>query len=410
MLNKSLPKRYLKSRKAFALITISIFILNKTAFSQRPQLKIKLQEVAAGFTSPVAFANAGDGSNRLFIAEQSGKIKIIKKGGVLPAPFLDVSKKLDRLNFAYSEEGLLGLAFHPNYKNNRRFFIYYSAPAIDKNSDHLSVVAEYQTSDNDDVADGTSEKIVMVIAQPESNHNGGHLAFGPDGMLYIGLGDGGGGGDRHGSIGNGQDLNTLLGKILRIDVDKKSPYQIPPDNPFIKPGMKPEIYAYGLRNPWKFSFDRVTGNLFCGDVGQNKFEEVNIIEKGGNYGWRIMEGNHCFNPEANCDENNLELPIDEYPHSEGISITGGFMYRGNTFPSMHGYYFFADWNGSLWALKKEAAQQWKKFDVVANENKTNDIGCKINSFGEDENGEIFIVTQRSFGPKSATGVVYKIGW
>lgn len=399
--------QFLKGR---LYVIVTLFFFSSNIFSQRPQLKIKLQEVARGFTSPVAFDNAGDGSNRLFIVEQSGKIKVIKNGMVLEKPFLDVAKKLDHLSFAYSEKGLLGLAFHPDYKNNKRFFIYYSAPTPNENDDHVSVVAEYKVSANADVADVASEKIIMVFAQPESNHNGGHIAFGPDGMLYIGSGDGGGGGDRHGSIGNGQNLNTLLGKILRIDVNKKPPYEIPPDNSFIKQGMKPEIFAYGLRNPWKFSFDKATGKLFCADVGQNKFEEIDIIEKGKNYGWRIMEGSHCFNPENNCDMTDLVLPIDEYPHSEGISITGGFMYRGKSFPSMHGYYFFGDWNGNLWALKQDAQRAWKKFDVIANENKSTDIGAKINSFGEDENGDIYVVTQRMFGPKSSTGVIYKIVW
>ncbi len=387
-----------------------LFLIPCAALCQRPQLKIKLLEIASGFTSPVAFAVAGDGTNRLFIVEQSGRIKIIKSQNVLPVPFLDLSKKLDRLNIAYSEEGVLGLAFHPEYKTNGRFFVYYSAPAINPSDDHASIISEFKVSLNADVADAGSEKIIMVIAQPESNHNGGMIAFGPDNMLYIGTGDGGGGGDRHGNIGNGQDLNSLLGKILRIDVDKKVPYQIPTDNPFIKPGCKPEVFAYGLRNPWKFSFDRVTGKLFCGDVGQNKFEETNVIEKGKNYGWRIMEANHCFNPEVNCESANLELPIDEYSHTEGNSITGGFVYRGKSFPSMHGYYIFGDWSGKVWALKKDSQQAWKKFDVISEGNKSNDLNKKVNSFGEDENGELYIITQNGFGPKSKTGSVYKITW
>jgi len=226
-----------------------VFLLAFTAFNLPQQkLTVKLKLVAKDFVGPVAMESPKDGSKRLFICEQTGKIKIIKNGLVLDKPFLDVGSKLDNVNKAYSEKGLLGMAFHPKFKSNGKFYIYYSAKESDKTYDHKSILAEYKASG--DIADPKSEKIILEIKQPESNHNGGQLCFGPDGFLYIGSGDGGGAGDQHGSIGNGQDLNTLLGKILRIDVDSKIPYAIPPDNPFAKnPKAKPEIWAYGLRNP-----------------------------------------------------------------------------------------------------------------------------------------------------------------
>jgi len=376
-----------------------------------PPLHIKLQLISKGFTSPVGMASPKDGSKRIFIIEQGGKIKVIKNGTLLPTPFLSISDRLDGLNIAYSEKGLLGLAFHPNYKTNGRFFVYYSAPFSNKNFDHKSVLAEFKVSAaNPDVAEHTGTTI-LEIPEPESNHNGGCLQFGKDGYLYIGVGDGGGAGDRHGSNGNGQNLNTWLGKILRIDVDSKKPYAIPADNPFVKNSeAKPEIYAYGLRNPWRFSFDRIAGTLYCGDVGQDSWEEIDIIEKGKNYGWRLMEGAHCFNPASNCNTGGLTLPIDEYNHETGISICGGYMYRGAMFPSLHGNYFFSDWSGKMFYLKQQTDRSWQRGEVIADDNKSNDMGAKINSMGEDENGEVYIITQHLIGPKSPTGAVYRIGF
>jgi glucose/arabinose dehydrogenase len=391
-----------------AAILFFSFSRNKNLTSD---INLKLKLVSKGFTSPVGMASPKDGSNRLFVIEQRGKIKIIEKSVVLSIPFLDVSDKMDELNIGYSEKGLLGLAFHPQYKKNGRFFIYYSAPYSDKNYDHKSILAEYHDSaSNPNVADLKEERL-MEIPEPESNHNGGCIQFGKDGFLYIGVGDGGGAGDEHWSNGNGQNLNTWLGKILRIDVDSKHPYAIPADNPFIgRNDVKQEIYAYGLRNPWRFSFDKVTGKLYCGDVGQNKWEETDIIEKGKNYGWRLMEGMHCFNPSANCKTEGLTLPIDEYNHETGISICGGYMYRGLKFPSLHGYYIFGDWNGKLFYLKQDKSSNWNRGEIHLDNSNSNDIGAKLNSFGEDENGEIYLITQHLFGPKSPTGAVYQIGF
>lgn len=398
------------SVKIFLLILVSIIFSFGSGFHKQSasgKLQIKLIQVGKGFVSPIGMAAPDDGTNRLFIQEQQGKIKVIRNGAVLLEPFLDLSSKIGSLNPAYSEKGLLGLVFHPDYKTNGRFFVNYSAPQAGKDMDHTSIVAEYKVSPENPDKAVPKERILMVIAQPEGNHNGGQLAFGPDGYLYLGFGDGGGANDEHGTSGNGQDMNSLLGKILRIDVNGKEPYEIPSDNPFIGKDAKPEIWAYGLRNPWRFSFDKVTGRLFCADVGQNKYEEIDLIEKGKNYGWRIMEGNHCFNPERNCDLNGLTLPIYEYDHAVGISVTGGYMYRGKSYPSIHGNYFYGDWTGKLFALKK-TGNTWINYEVVADGKKTNDIGSKINSFGTDANGEIYIVTQTLFGPKSPTGKIYRI--
>ncbi|MDQ3049578.1 MAG: PQQ-dependent sugar dehydrogenase [Bacteroidota bacterium] len=393
--------------KYILLLTSCCFSV--TAFSQSENVHIKLSTIATGFTSPVGMAAPNDGTGRIFVFEQGGKIKIVKNGKVNKDPFLDISSRLDGLNIAYSEKGLLGMAFHPDYKSNGRFFVYYSAPNKLPKFDHKSVVAEYKVSAaNADQAD-MKEIIIMEILQPESNHNGGMLAFGPDGFLYIGTGDGGGANDEHGTIGNGQDLNTLLGKILRIDINKEKPYGIPADNPFVgKSNHRGEIYAYGLRNPWRFSFDNLNGKLFCGDVGQNKYEEINIIEKGGNYGWRIMEGFHCFNPSSGCDKTGLKLPIAEYDHDTGISICGGHIYRGNSYPSLHGFYFYGDWSGKLFCLKRSPDNTWKKINVNVNGTSSNDINGKLNSMGEDANGDVYLLTQRMFGPRSTTGVLMKI--
>lgn len=375
-------------------------------------IHLNLKLISKGFTSPVGMASPKDGTHRMFIIEQGGKIKILKNGALLSAPFIDISKKLDGLNIAYSEKGLLGIAFHPDYKTNGLFYLYYSAKLESDIYDHKSVVACYKVSSaNADIADEKSEVVVMEIPEPESNHNGGCLQFGKDGYLYIGVGDGGGAGDEHGTTGNGQNLATWLGKILRIDIDTKKPFAVPSDNPFVStPGAKAEIFSYGLRNPWRFSFDRVTGQLFCADVGQNQWEEVNIVEKGKNYGWLIMEGYHCFNPSSGCKTDGLTLPIHEYSHEEGVSICGGYMYRGQMFPSLHNFYLFGDWSGKLFYLKKDKEEGWQNGDVYVNGSNNNDIGSKINSMGEDENGEVYVITQHLFGPKSPTGAVYRLGF
>jgi glucose/arabinose dehydrogenase len=281
--------------------------------------QIDLQPVAVGLANPVAITNAGDGSGRLFITLQAGRIVIYDGTRVLPTPFLDITPLVS----SGGERGLLSVAFHPNYRTNGVFFVDYT------NTDGNTVIARYSVSQDANIADPNSAAILLTITQPFANHNGGQLQFGPDGYLYIGMGDGGSGGD---PSNNAQNLGTLLGKILRIDVDGASPYAIPADNPFVGvPSTLPEIWAYGLRNPWRFSFDRLTGDLFIADVGQDSWEEVDFqpagSQGGENYGWRLMEGNHCYNPPTNCDPGGLTPPILEYEHgtndANGCSISGG---------------------------------------------------------------------------------------
>ncbi|HEX5001964.1 MAG TPA: PQQ-dependent sugar dehydrogenase [Bacteroidia bacterium] len=373
------------------------------------QPAVKLIKIASGFTSPLAMAEPHDGTHRLFVAEQRGKIFIISKNEVLKEPFLDISGKIDGLNLAYSEKGLLGFAFHPDYSKNGRFFVYYSAPLKKEGIDHKGIVAEFHVNPANPNQALAVEQRILEVDEPEGNHNGGNLVFGPDGYLYIGLGDGGGANDEHGRSGNGQNTTTLLGKILRIDVDGKKPYAIPPDNPFAEnPSFKPEIWAYGLRNPWRFSFDKTTGRLFCGDVGQNKFEEIDLITKGGNYGWRVMEGLHCFNPPEQCVQTGLTLPIYEYNHETGISVCGGYVYRGKKYPALTGYYFFGDWSGKLFCLKETAEHKWELKLPAVDGGKTNEVPIRIHSFAEDANGEIYIIGQHSMGPKNPTGTIYRI--
>jgi len=368
------------------------------------QISLKLQQVASGLQGPVALADPGDGSGNLFVVEQAGQIRLIHQNKLVEAPFLDLKAALATISPFYSEMGLLGLAFHPKYKSNGRFYVYYSAPKGEKGSDHQSLLASYQRDPANPLkALANSGKVVLKIDQPASNHNGGTLKFGPDGMLYLGLGDGGGGGDRFGNIGNGQNKETLLGKIIRIDVNK-TPYGIPADNPFVGKAGRDEIYAYGLRNPWKFSFD-ARGRLWCADVGQNKWEEVNLIEKGGNYGWRIMEGNHCFNPETNCDTRGLKMPVYEYNHSTGmVSVIGGYFYRGTQVAALKNRYFFGDWKGDLMFLQAKGTG-WEMLTVSLKDQKT---AGYINSFGEDATGEVYILSQTQMGPKNRTGSVWKV--
>ncbi|OFV98767.1 MAG: hypothetical protein A3H28_01320 [Acidobacteria bacterium RIFCSPLOWO2_02_FULL_61_28] len=294
---------------------------------------------------------------------------------MLPTPFLDIQ---DRVRSG-GELGLLGLAFHPRYPANGRFFLNYTRNGPEGLE---TVIAEYAVSSaNPNLANRNSERILLRFAQPFTNHNGGMLAFGQDGFLYIGTGDGGSAGD---PMRNGQNVETLLGKILRMDVDSGEPYASPPDNPFVGRAGRDEIWAYGLRNPWRFSFDRLTGRLIAGDVGQNRREEIDIIVKGGNYGWNIMEGMLCFLPSTNCNQTGLILPIHDYGRDLGTSVTGGYVYRGKSAPSLTGKYLFGDFgSGRLWALTETTGGQWEAEQLLTAGN--------ISSFGEDEAGEVYVV-------------------
>jgi glucose/arabinose dehydrogenase len=385
----------------------SLLIIFACGGSNRPQVVSEISEfnfnltpVTTEVTAPVYLDHAND--NRLFIIEQPGKIRILKNGKLLEKPFLDISKsKVDKLSKSYSEKGLLGLAFHPQYNKNGKFFIYYSAPTDKKEMDNKSVLSEYQVSAAHPDEAGENEKIILQIEEPQSNHNGGQIAFGKDGYLYIGVGDGGGGGDKHGTIGNGQNLNSFLGKILRINVDKGTLYTVPPDNPLVGKQASPEVWAYGLRNPWRFSFDRQTNKLFCGDVGQNLYEEIDIIEKGKNYGWRAMEGNHVY--DATIKNENMQTPIHDYPRSVGVCVIGGYVYRGKKYPSLLGKYFFADWSGKIFYLDQETSGKWLRYECKFN----NKPAFTINSMGEDANGELYVLTQKEAGPFNP-GVVYRL--
>ena len=333
------------------------------------------------FARAVFLTHAGDGSDRIFVVEQAGTIKVFPNRDDADAArtFLDIRSQV---NSGPNEAGLLSVAFHPHYATNGRFFIYYNHGNL------ISRVSEFQVSNDPDSADVNSERILFEEPQPAGNHNGGQVAFGPDGYLYIGLGDGGGAND---TFENGQDPTTLLGTILRIDIDGNpeggATYGIPADNPFVgnDDGWREEIWAWGLRNPWRFSFDRLNGTLWTGDVGQRRREEVDLIEKGGNYGWNTMEGFECFRPPTDCDQEGLALPIVEYSPAEGRSITGGFVYRGPRLARLAGVYIYGDFvSRRIWGLKYEQGQVIENELIAVSP-------TSIASFGEDEAGEVYVV-------------------
>jgi len=345
---------------------------------------IQLVPIANNLSRPLFLTYSPDGSGRLFIVEQGGTIRIWQGGRLLAEPFLDVSNLVS----CCGERGLLGLAFHPDFRQNNLFFINYT------NRNGHTVIARYRANGNR--AETNSAQILLTIEQPYANHNGGMIAFGPDGMLYIGVGDGGSGGD---PLNAGQRLDTLLGKILRIDVNRgegNRAYAIPPDNPVLA-GRRSEIWSYGWRNPWRFSFDRQTGDMWVADVGQNAVEEINLqpaSSKGGeNYGWRIMEGDRCFNPPQNCRREGLIMPVLTYTHDQGRSVTGGYRYRGNAMPAFRGAYFYADYvSGRIWAAVPQG-DRWQSREVLKTE-------LNISSFGEDEQGELYVIDHR--------GTVYRM--
>ncbi|HPG39950.1 MAG TPA: PQQ-dependent sugar dehydrogenase [bacterium] len=342
---------------------------------------IELEQIfkSIALDDPILVTHAGDRSDRIFIVEKKGRIKIVEHNYTTTTfkTFLDIRSKVTS---SENEAGLLGLVFHPNYSENGKFYIHYNYSSLH------SRISEMQVSGDPNAANPASERELLTIRQPYNNHNGGMIAFGPDNYLYISFGDGGSGGDPH---GNGQNRKTWLGKILRIDVDHQDSglqYAIPADNPLVgnNSGYKEEIWAWGLRNPWRFSFDRVSGTLWCADVGQGLYEEIDIIVKGGNYGWNIMEGLHCYNASS-CNQAGLILPIQEYSHSTGKSITGGYVYHGPGLPALAGLYLYGDYvTRKIWSLK------YVNGSVVANDLLT-DCPSPISSFGEDEAGEVYVV-------------------
>lgn len=374
-----LPHRF---RRALPLVLAAGLVLAcSNAFAQR------LERVAEGFDRPVVVTHAHDG--RLFVVEQSGVVRLVKNGQVQRVPFLDIT---DRVR-AGGERGLLGLAFPTDHAASGRFYAYYT------DRDGNSVLSRFLLAGEPDRADPASEEVLLRVEQPYANHNGGQLAFGPDGYLYLGLGDGGSGGD---PLGSGQRLDTLLGKVLRLDVGVAEGYAVPQDNPFVNVAdTRPEIWAYGLRNPWRFSFDRLTGDLYIADVGQNAYEEINLqaadAPGGENYGWNVMEAEHCFQPSNDCATSGMTLPIFGYAHGPqwGASITGGYVYRGEALPDLVGAYVFGDFvSGRTWALR-QADGTWSAEPLLQ-------TGLSLSTFGEDAAGELYVADY-------ARGILFRIG-
>ena len=421
------------------VLTLGIVVADQ-AFAE---VTVNLQVAAEGLTAPLNLVSPPDGTKRRFITEQIGVVKILMPDGkILEEPFLNIRHRIPKLHQDFDERGLLGIAFHPDFKSNGRFFVAYSGylpgdSTLDRVVwySHANYIAEYRVSKTDpNKADPLSERILSKIDWPQFNHNGHWIGFGPDGFLYASTGDGGYANDwgigHNVTKGNGQDLMSLNGKILRIDVDKMNvdkgeAYGIPADNPFVgRPDAKPEIWAYGFRNPWRCSFDMGgTRQLFCGDVQQNSFEEVDVVTKGGNFGWRVKEATHCFdfvNPDkhpATCEATGMIDPVIEYNNCnvhkdcKGLSVTGGYVYRGSHGP-WQGKYFFGDWSkqfgvrdGRIY-VATDAGGKWTMEDVkVANMPGFNSY---VLAFGQDADGEVYVLTQDTTGPVGGLAKIYKI--
>jgi glucose/arabinose dehydrogenase len=354
-------------------------------------LRLRYQRAASGLKSPVFVTTAGDSSGRLFVVEQTGRIKIISRGSVLSTPFLDLHTKIS----CCGERGLLGLAFHPSYRTNGKFYVDYT----DRSGN--TVVAEYRRSSTNSNRASTTGRTVLRVTQPYSNHNGGMLAFGSDGDLYIALGDGGGTGDP----GNrAQNVSTKLGKLLRINVNGRDPglpYAIPTDNPFVGKTGDDAVWSFGLRNPWRFSFDKTTRDLWIGDVGQDRFEEIDRATNasgrgnGVNFGWRVLEGRACYNPPTGCSSTGKTAPLAVYSHGFGCSVTGGYVYRGTKYPAMAGAYLFADYcSGRIWAVAANGA-------AIQSPLLISDTAFSISSFGQSQNGTLYVANHR-------TGAIYQL--
>jgi glucose/arabinose dehydrogenase len=445
------PHRVGKAIAVIAVVATAAIPSAASAQVEEPPA-VGLQTIADGLTSPVTLTSPGDGSGRLFVADQVGLIRVLMPDGTLrPEPFLDLRSRMVALMPGFDERGLLGLAFHPQYAANGRLFVYYSAPlraGAPAGFNHTGHISEFRVSADLNRADPASERILLQVDEPQFNHNGGTLLFGPtDGDLYISLGDGGGANDvglghvadwyADNAGGNGQDVTeNLLGSILRIDVDSGSPYGIPPGNPFVgTPGLD-EVWAYGFRNPYRMSFDRGgSRQLFVGDVGQLRWEEVSIVTAGGNYGWNVKEATHCFDAEnptqepATCPDivgpghprtgDPLIDPIIEYPQARlggpGVAVVGGHVYRGSALPQFRGRYLFGDWSrgfaqpdGSLFVAKPRERGLWEMLELRVATSPTGRLNARLLGFGEDAAGELYALTTNNTGPTGTTGRVLKL--
>jgi len=427
-----------KLQKLAVSAAVSLAFIGSPAMA----LDVKVEAFATGLESPVDLKEAPDGSGRIFIMEQTGAIVVVNADGTMRAkPFLDLHDKIVKQYTRFDERGTLGFAFHPDYKTNGKFYVYSSREIVREAEgltheifgNHTAYLSEFMVSDNPNVANAGSERVLMKIEQPQFNHNGGALEFGPDGKLYLALGDGGFADDwgwgHNKDIGNAQDLSNLLGKVLRLDVDSKSEgleYGIPADNPFVgKEGARGEIFAYGFRNPWRMTFDTGgTNQLFVADVQQNSYEEVDIVTSGGNYGWRVMEGTHCFdyhNPNdhlKSCDSKNMIAPIIEYNHCvkfkgkncDGVNVIGGSVYRGSH-KAWQGKYIFGDWSmtfggssGRLYAATKSGGKwSFERANVTNDKFKTHILAVL-----QDLKGNVYALTSGSMGPFGSRDTVYKI--
>lgn len=434
----------MKTRLLFRIgSACAAIILSLRTFPVEQPVSFGLKVFAEGFVSPSVLVALPESGGSLLVADQAGTIDVVGKDGKRSTNlFLDLRPNLAKVNAGFDERGLLGLALHSKFTSNKRLFVMYSAPrrpGAPEDWDHTMRLSEFTANADGLSASTNSERIILQIDKPFFNHNGGCLQFGPDGYLYISTGDGGAGNDqgKRPPEGNGQNLQTLLGKILRIDINQTGkPYGIPQDNPFVGKSARPEIWAYGLRNPWRMSFDS-GGNreLFAGDVGQDAFEEVNIIRKGGNYGWNVREGFHCFDPKdpahapTNCptaapNGDPYIDPILEYknfkahqkdPDAQGISITGGFVYRGKALPAFQGKYIFADWSSIGWVKADgvlftasrgpEGKWTWERLKPASH---PDGMDFYITAFGEDQDRELYVLSNKSSGLVRETGKVYKI--
>jgi glucose/arabinose dehydrogenase len=403
-----------------------------------PPADVGIEVVADGLVAPVGLVVAPGETDRAFVIDQTGLISILRHGAILPEPFLDIRDKVVELRPDYDERGLLGLAFHPDFAENGRVFVYYGAPsraASPALTDHTNILSEFHVSAaSADRADPASERVVLQFDQPQFNHSGGALGFGPDGYLYLGAGDGGGQGDAsegHSPQGNAQDTSKLNGKVLRLDVDGPEPFAIPGDNPFVGGGGRPEIYAYGFRNPWRLSWEPGgQKRLLVSDVGYGRWEEIDDVVKGGNYGWRIREGAHCLDVDApltdptDCDRvgadgKPLVDPVAEYSHrAVGVAVVGGYRYRGSALPALRDQYVFADFSadptndlsaprGSLLvATPSETAGEtwpWRPLRVAGGV-----LGRFVTGMGEDAAGELYVLGRQNLGPRGTTGEVLKL--